>query len=161
VIFDAEVALLGNLGLALLDHRVAKLHDLAAFDADQMVVVIAAVELEDGLAGFEVTPAHKPRPLELGQDAIDGRKPDLLSIIEKLLVDILGAQVALAAAFEDGKNRDPRCRDLETCLFDLLDFQIPSPRLSQAAHRARACPIRFLIRHPDDQIRALLYHAWV
>jgi hypothetical protein len=67
VILDAEVALFGDLGLALLDHRVAELHDLAALDADQMVVVVAAVELEDRLAGLEMAPADQTRAFELGQ----------------------------------------------------------------------------------------------
>lgn len=69
----------GDFLLAPLDQLVAELFDLAALDAQYVIVMIAAVEFENGVAGFEVVPFDKTRGLELGQHAIHGREPDFLA----------------------------------------------------------------------------------
>src|SRR5574343_1106845 len=47
VVLDGETAFGGYGVLALLDFRVVKLLDATAIDADQMIVVLAAVDLEN------------------------------------------------------------------------------------------------------------------
>ena len=56
-----EAALFGNDVLAALDFRVEEFFDLPALQADEMVVVSALVELEDGFAGLEVMPLDQAR----------------------------------------------------------------------------------------------------
>ena len=53
VFLDFEAALAGDGVLALLDFRIVEFLDASAVDADQVVVVLAAVDFEHGLAGFE------------------------------------------------------------------------------------------------------------
>ena len=55
-----------DLVLALFDFVIRKLSDLAAMRADQMIVVIAIIELKDRLAPVKLTPRQDPRLLKLG-----------------------------------------------------------------------------------------------
>ena len=53
VILNGEAAFLGDSVLALLDFRVVKFLDTPAVDAHQVIVVLAAIDLENRLARFE------------------------------------------------------------------------------------------------------------
>lgn len=117
---DLEAVALSDGALALFDDLVEELDNGAAFDADDMVVMPAAIELEDRLTTLEVVANHEARALELGQDPIDGRKPDLLIGGQELLVDLLGAEMPLLAGLQDMKNLQPRHCHFEPGLFDLL-----------------------------------------
>ena len=83
--------LVGDRSLALLDHILDEFDHLAAFDADQMVVMSATVELEYRLPSLEVVSAHQSGAFELGEHPIHGRQPDLLAIGKQGLVNALGA----------------------------------------------------------------------
>jgi hypothetical protein len=80
VLAHLEAALLGDLVLALLDLGVVELLDLAALQADQVVVVLALVQFEDRLAGLEVMPLQQARLLELGQHPIDRGQADVHAV---------------------------------------------------------------------------------
>lgn len=77
VILDDKATLLGDGFLAFLDFRVVKLLDPATVDADEMVVMLAVVDLENRLAGFEKVTLKKASLFELGEDAIDRGQPDI------------------------------------------------------------------------------------
>jgi len=124
VVLQSESLLARNGSLALLDVLIEKLHDLAAFDAYQVVVMTSAVELEHGLPAFEVVTGYQTGAFELGQNPVDGRQSDLLSPLKEQLIDILGAQVALVAGLEHVENLDTRQGNLESCLFDLNIFHL-------------------------------------
>jgi len=95
------VTMLGSDGrLALLDQRVHELHHPVAPDADDVVVVMAAVQFEDRLTGFEVATTDEPRRLELGQDPVDSGEPDVIAIAQQCLVDVFCAQVPTSAPLE-------------------------------------------------------------
>src|SRR5690606_25740093 len=74
VLVDGKAALLGDPGLPALDFLVVELFDPAAVDAHQMVVVVAGVEFEHCLAGFEVVALKEAGLLELGENAVDRRQ---------------------------------------------------------------------------------------
>src|SRR5579859_6434562 len=58
-------------GLALFDPRIHELFDAAAVKANDVIVVGAMVELENGHAVFEVVSGDEPSRLKLRQHAID------------------------------------------------------------------------------------------
>ena len=83
MIADFEAALFGNAILSFFDLRVVELFDAPAIDADQMVVVLAVVDFEDGLAGFEKVAFEQAGLLELGQYAIDGGQANVHVFIDQ------------------------------------------------------------------------------
>jgi len=60
VVGDREAHARGDLPLPLLDALVAELRDPPAVYADDMIVMRALVELEDGAATLEVVTGHDP-----------------------------------------------------------------------------------------------------
>jgi hypothetical protein len=98
---DLEAALLGDGVLALFDRFVVELFHAAAIEAHQVVVVRAGVQLEDGLAGFEVVAVQQAGLLELGQHAVDGGQAHVHIVGQQDLVDVLGGQVAHFAVLEN------------------------------------------------------------
>ena len=77
VVLNREAAFLGNGVLALFDFGIDEFLDLAALQADQMIVMGAFVQFENRLAGFEVVTLQQARLLELGQHPIDGGETDI------------------------------------------------------------------------------------
>lgn len=73
-------------GLTFFNFRVVEFQDLAALQADQMVVMFALIEFEHRLPGFEVVAGQKPCLLELGENSVDSRQAD---------VDLLADQQAM------------------------------------------------------------------
>lgn len=120
VVHDSESVPLGNGTLALFDDLFDKLDDASAFHANQMVVVSVAVQLEHGLAAFEMMAADQTGAFELGQDPVDRRQTDLLAGLQQFLVHVLGAQMPLIAALENPEDLDPRQRHPKAGLLDLL-----------------------------------------
>ena len=74
-----------------------ELLDPSAVDADDVVVVLAFVQLEDGRAALEVMAGDEPGRLELREHAVDRREADVLVRIEQAAVDVLGTHVARLA----------------------------------------------------------------
>ena len=95
MVLQLEAARLRDAALALLDLGVEELLDPAAVEADQVVVVLALVELEHRLAGLEVVARQDAGLLELHQHAVDGGQADVGVLGEQDLEDVLGAHVAL------------------------------------------------------------------
>src|SRR5690606_640439 len=120
---DGEAAFLGDLGLALLDFGVVEFLDLAALHADQMVVVLAFVELEHGLAGLEVMALQQARLFELGQHAIDRGQADVDILGDEVTVDVFGRHVPVArivvGLLKQIQNPESGRRGLEA---DILEF---------------------------------------
>src|SRR6266568_4736784 len=97
---DLEPAFVRDLGLPLLDVRIEEFLDSAALQAYEVVVVATLVQLEDSLAGLEVMPDEQSGLLELGENAVHGRKPDIDTLGQELLVDVLGGEVPDLALLE-------------------------------------------------------------
>lgn len=127
VIFNAKAMFCGNGSLPIFDQRIEKFHDLSAFDANKMIVMVSAVEFEHRLSAFEMATAHQTYAFELGQYAINGRQSDLFVVIDEFPINILGTQMPLVAAFENPQNFDSGRSHLESGLFDLLIFQFVFP----------------------------------
>ena len=114
VIVDGEPPLLGDPVLAFLDFAVEEFLDLAALQADQMIVVVAQVEFEHGLVAVEVVANQQPGLLELGQHAVDGGEADILAFVGKQAIHLLGSHVPLVALLEQIEDLQARQCGFET-----------------------------------------------
>ena len=117
---DLEAALARDLELPLLDLRVVELLDASALHADEMVVVLAFVQLEHGLARLEVMADQEAGLLELRQHAIDGGEADVESLGKQQLVDVLGGQVTHLRRLEQVDDLEPRQRRLEAGALEIV-----------------------------------------
>jgi hypothetical protein len=78
-----------------------------------MVVVMTFVQLEDGLAGFEVMTDQQTRLLELREHAVDGGEADVEPFVEKLAVDVFRREVPHLRRLEQVDDLEPRHGGLE------------------------------------------------
>lgn len=108
VVLDGEAAFAGNEVLPALNFRVVEFLDATAINADQMVMVLAAVDLEDRLARFEEMALQQAGLFELGEHAIDGRQADIHVVVDEHPVDVFSGHVTLGAFFEKLKNLQAR-----------------------------------------------------
>jgi hypothetical protein len=123
---EFKVQALGDLLLPLLDELVGELLDLSAPDADQVVMVIAAIQLEDRIAAFEMMPFHEARRFELREHPIHGREAYFLSLGQQKLVYFFRRQMTISVTpfFEHLQNLDPRQGDFQASVSDILGFHI-------------------------------------
>src|SRR3546814_730754 len=122
VAFQRKTAVFRDFMLAFFDFRIGEFDDLAAIGADEMVVMIAVVELENRFAAIELTAHQDAGLLELGQHAIDRGQPYFDFLADECTVNVfraLMAMVRLAKHIEDLQAW--KCR-LETHCFQLVLF---------------------------------------
>src|SRR4051794_6135971 len=120
MILQLEAARVGDAALALLDLGVEELLYSAAVEADQVVVVLALVELEHRLAALEVVARQDPGLLELHQDAIHRRQADVGMVGEQHAKHVLRAHVSLRRVLEDLEHFDARQRRLEAAVLEFF-----------------------------------------
>lgn len=124
MICQLKAPLLSDLCLKLFDGFVVKFFDLAAVDADQVVVMIATIQFEDGIAALKVMANHESGRFKLSQYAIDSGKPDFFPLVDQGLEDAFRAQMlSVAWALQDFEDFDTGQGDLEACVPDVLAFQ--------------------------------------
>ncbi len=124
MILDLELVLGRDSALAIFDTGVHELFDLAAVKTNDVVVVLALVELEHRGRTLEVVPCDQPGRLELRQNPVNGRQPDVLVRFEQMLIYVLGAHVARRRGAEDLQDLQPRQRDLEAGLAQVAGFHV-------------------------------------
>jgi hypothetical protein len=127
-----EAALGGDLVLALLDLGVEEFLHPAALQAHQVVVVVAFVELEDGLARFEVMALEEAGLFELGEDPIDGGQADIHVFGDQEAIDVFGGEMAildLLEQVEDLQRGKVALRPILLRFWELLDMEAPKTGL--------------------------------
>ncbi len=117
VIGQTDVVLLGDLGLALLDHLVGELDHLAAVEADQVVVVFLGGQLEHRLAPFEVVTGDDTGIIKLVENAVDGSETNLFTLVDQSFVQIFRTGVLAVRLLQDFQDLDAGQGDLEPGLF--------------------------------------------
>ena len=120
VVLQLEAARLGHRALALLDLGVVELLDPAAGHADQVVVVLALVQLEHRLAGLEVAARQQARLLELHQHAVHGGQADVGALGQQRLEDVFGRHVARLRVLEDLEDLQARQRGLQAAALEFV-----------------------------------------
>ena len=113
VILEFEALVGSDFLLALLDVGVVELLDPAALQADQVIVVLAFIDLEDGLARLEIAALEQTSLFKLRQDTVDSRQADIIALGQQFLVDVFSAHVALGAILENLEDLQARNRRLE------------------------------------------------
>src|SRR5687767_14906867 len=92
---------------------------MAACHAHDMIVVSALLQLENGLAAFEMVAHEQPRLLELGEDAVYGGEAGVRAFLEQRFVHVLCGEVAYGAFLEDLEDAQPRHRGFEADGFEV------------------------------------------
>jgi hypothetical protein len=119
VLLQRKAARTGNALLALLDLGIEEFLHAAAVEAHQVVVVLALVELVDGLARFEVVARQQPCLLELREHAIDRGQANVHMLGEQDAIHVFSAQMALFAGLEDLEDLQPRHRGFQTDVLEV------------------------------------------
>lgn len=127
MVLDLVTVLPGDLSLNLLDSLVEKLDHFTGIETHHVIVVITIRELEDGRAALEVVPRDEPRALELREDTVHGRKPELLTGFEQRAINRFRGQMALFALLEDLQDLEPRRSDLQSDVAKILPFHCLLP----------------------------------
>jgi len=109
-----------DVALAGFDSLIEELFDPSALLANDMVMVMTAVEFEHRLPALEMVSFSQPGIDELGKDPIDGRKPNLLAPLQQRFIYIFGGHVPRFGGFQDLEDLYPRQSDLQACLADFL-----------------------------------------
>lgn len=120
VLTHREAALGGDLALAFLDLGVEELLDPAALQAHQVVVVVALVELEDGLARFEVMALQEAGLFELGEHPVDGGQADIHVFGDQEAVDVFCGEMAMLDLLEQVEDLQARKGRLEADILEVL-----------------------------------------
>ncbi len=97
---DAEATLLSRFTLAFLDFFIAELLHPATLQADDVIMVIAVIQLKHRLVCFEVMPYQQPGLLKLGEHTIYRGQSYVLAGRQQLPIDIFSRQVAPLAGFK-------------------------------------------------------------
>jgi hypothetical protein len=113
VIQQFESVLFGYILLQSLDFFANELDDIACFDADHMIVVIAVVQLEYRMATLEVVSCHEARRLKLRKDTIHSGKADIFTGLQQVLIKVLRTQMALLGTLENLENLQSGQSDFE------------------------------------------------
>ena len=94
MVADFEAVFLGHDILPLLDLRIEELLDLAALQADQVIVVRAFIQLEHRLARIEVMALQQAGLLELRQYPVNRGQADVHVFGDQVPVNIFRRHVA-------------------------------------------------------------------
>jgi outer membrane protein assembly factor BamE len=119
VVLYSEAPCFGHFGLTPLDLGIVELLDVPAFDADDVIVMAALLQLENGFPGFEVVPDEQSRLLELREHAINRRKARVRAFLDERFVNVLGRKVTNSAFFENFQDAQARRRRFEADRFEV------------------------------------------
>lgn len=122
MVCELEAPFPSNIFLPPFDLLIMELLNQAAFNANQMIVMIIARELEHRVPTFEMMAYHQSSRLKLGQNPINSGQPDFFIILKQMFIDILGAQVVDRRTFEDLKDLNARQCYFQTRVFKILRF---------------------------------------
>jgi hypothetical protein len=74
------------------------------------------------MAAFKIMARNQPRRLELRQDPVNGRQPDILAFLQQVLVDVFGAHMAQLRVFQYLQDFQSWESDLQSSLAKFLSL---------------------------------------
>ena len=95
VVGQTDAVTRGDFTLARFDGVIAKFNDLAAVEADQVIVVLLLGQFEDRFTAFEVMTGNNARVIKLVQHAIDGSQPDLFTHVDKTFIKVFRTDMVI------------------------------------------------------------------
>ncbi len=107
MILQVKPAIAGYAHLPRFDFAVDELLDPAALQADEVVVVLALVQLKERPARFKIAAFEDTGLFELGEHAIHRREPDVVLMVEQLSEHILRAHMTSTSELEDLQDLEP------------------------------------------------------
>jgi hypothetical protein len=113
VFTQAEAKFFGFLVLALFDDIVLKLNNQAALDADHMIVMVATLKLEYGMAAFKVVTTHQTSRLKLRKYTVNSGQTNIVLPIEKLAINIFSRHMTRRAVLQHFEDFEARQRYFE------------------------------------------------
>ncbi len=122
VIRDFETEITSDSLLPLLYDFIKELFYPSALVADQMIMVVNGLQLENRMSAFKVMAHDQISSLELRQYPIHSRQPHFLPGLDQSLVNVLGTHMACFGVFQQLQDLDPGQGDFQTCLTQLLIF---------------------------------------
>jgi hypothetical protein len=122
VVANLETVFLRDLLLTLLYDFIIKLDHLTRTAAHHMIMVLATIQLENGLSALEMMPVHQSRSLELRKYAIYCSQAYLFTRLEKHSIYRLGREVMVVRSLEELQNLHARQGNLEPRFSKILTF---------------------------------------
>ncbi len=123
MIGELEAEIPSNSSLSLLNDLIVKLFDPATLKANDVVVMIALIQLEYRLSTFEVMAFDQTSGLKLGQNTIDGRETHLLTRPQQGLVNVLRGHVQVFIFLQQIEDLHARQGYLQARIFQIFCAQ--------------------------------------
>lgn len=120
-----KISLLSDFSLECFDGGILKLFNLAALNANQMIMVVTPIHLEHGVAALKMMADDQPCRLELSEDAIDRGQTDLLTLADQGFEDFFCTQVTALGplTLQNFQDLDSGEGDLKSRISDVFAFQ--------------------------------------
>lgn len=122
VVVDGKAALGGSFFLACLNTCIVKLFNVTALQADDVVMVHALIELEHRFAALEMMSHQQSGLLELCQHTINSSQTHIIATREQQFENLLCAQMAFLAGFEQAQHLEPRQGGFQTGALEVFGF---------------------------------------
>ena len=110
---QAKAEFLGFFVLALFNHIILEFNNQAAFDANHVIVMIAALQFEYGMAAFKVVATHKASGLKLRKYTVNSGQTDIVLSIEELAINVFSRHMTRRAVFQHFEDFEARQRYFE------------------------------------------------
>jgi hypothetical protein len=90
--------------LARFDGIIAEFNDLAAIEADQVIVVLLLGQFENRFTAFEIMTGNNARVIKLVQHAIDGSQPNLFTHVDKTFIKVFRTDMVIVWTLKHFKD---------------------------------------------------------
>lgn len=89
--------------LARFDGIIAEFNDLAAIEADQVIVVLLLGQF-NRFTAFEIMTGNNARVIKLVQHAIDGSQPNLFTHVDKTFIEVFRTDMVIVWTLKHFKD---------------------------------------------------------
>lgn len=105
---EVEPVCVRDFALPLFDLGVDEFDHFPGVNADHVVVMALGLYFENGVPTIEIVALYQSRGLELRQDPINCRKPDVFACVDQGFVHLLCTEMALLTTFQYFQNTQSR-----------------------------------------------------
>ncbi len=123
VLDELETQRFRDFALALFDEVVFELIDPPTLHADDVIVMMAAFQLEHGMAAFEMVAGNQAGSLELREHPIDRGQTDVFAAIHQAPIDFFSRQMTGRTVLKHLDDLQTRQRHLQSRIAEILRFQ--------------------------------------
>ncbi len=117
---NLKTSFLSNRFLSLLDSLVMKFLHTPAVRADQVIMVLAIIQLIERTARFKINLLQQACLLQLSQHTVDSRQANLAALSDQLAIHIVRRQMTNTGGLKNLKNLDTSGGHLQATLFKLF-----------------------------------------